>query len=210
MAEPISRTELYQRVDSMFHEAHPNAPERLTRSSDHASWRESWIFLRDRLLDEEVNRVYWARHPDAPVKLDADSSEHEQWREAWRGIWEEVMRNAPEPEDVELQNAVDDVGNLDLSYLKAAVREQLVDRRNDIDPNIFEQVVDLADTLADEVGAEAMRAGTVDGEWSSRPVQVTGRGEHRLEFRIVGWWADHYFSGSIAEMTISNIPPSWD
>ena len=54
---------------------------------------------RDRQLAEEVNRVYWARYPNAPTELDETSPEWEQWRVSWNNIWQEVMDNAPEPED---------------------------------------------------------------------------------------------------------------
>jgi hypothetical protein len=68
MSEPITRTELYWRVDNAFHENHPDAPQHLSATDPaHQRWREAWIAERDRQLNEEVNRVYWARYPDAPT-----------------------------------------------------------------------------------------------------------------------------------------------
>jgi len=202
VTDPISRTELYQRVDNAFYEQFPDAPRKL-KKSDKPAWRQWWIEERDRQLNEEVNRVYWARYPTAPTELDATSPEWEPWRLKWNEIWKEVMDNAPEPEDMELQNAVSDDGELDLSYIKAAIRERLVDFANDheITPDLRDDVIDEADKLAEEVAEQAMQAGTVWGEWKSREVTLTGRATYTVTFSVTGRWHDHYFTGGMEIMT---------
>ena len=204
MTDPISRTELYQRVDQAFYERFPDA-RRTLKASSKPEWREWWIKERDRQLNEEVNRVYWARYPDAPAQLDETSPEWENWRISWKNIWNELMDNAPEPEDVQLQNAVSDDGQLDLSYLKAAIRERLVKYENDgeILPDTLTDVLAAADQLADEVGAHAMKDGTVDGTWKSREVVVRGRGTHKVEFTVMAWWHNHYFTGDIGSILMT-------
>lgn len=199
MTDPISRTELYQRVDQLFYEQFPDAPRTLKASSKPA-WRQWWIETRDDLLNEEVNRVYWARYPDAPTELDAASPEWEQWRVSWNNIWREVMENAPEPEDDELQNAVNEGGELDLSYLKAAIRERLVDLANEgtLLADTRDEVIEAADKLADEVGEMAMQAGTVHGEWESPPAEVNGPGSQVVKIWVKGHWDSHYFTGSLS------------
>jgi len=134
----------------------------------HQRWREAWIAERDQQLNEEVNRVYWARYPDAPTKLDDSSPEWEKWRVSWMNIWHELTDNAPSPGEVQLQNAASDDGTLDLSHIKAAVREQLVDMHKDrvVIEDTVEQAVAPADRLCENVGAPAMAAGT-DGSWVS-------------------------------------------
>lgn len=198
-AMPISRTELYQRVNQQFYDEYPDAPPKL-RADSPAELRTGWIRIRDRMLEEEVNRVYWARYPQAPVELDASSPEWEIWRQSWNRIKEEVMENVPAPEDVELQNAVSDEGELDLTYLRAALRETLVDvsRQGYIRADTLDLVIAEADVLAVEVGALAMQAGTVHGVWQSRTVTVTGPWDDTVEFAVKGWWDSHYFTGELS------------
>jgi hypothetical protein len=203
VTDPISRTELYQRVDQAFYERFPDAPRTLKASSK-PEWREWWIKERDRQLNEEVNRVYWARYPDAPTQLDETSPEWENWRISWKNIWVELMDNAPEPEDMQLQNAVSDDGQLDLSYLKAAIRETLVkyEKAGEILPDTLTDVLTAADQLADEVGAQTMKDGTVDGRGSPRGGD-RGRGRHKVEFTVMAWWHDHYFTGDIGSILMT-------
>ncbi len=207
MTEPITRTELYWRVDSVFHERYPDAPQQLSATDPaHEHWRKAWITERDHQLNEEVNRVYWARYPDAPTKLDESSPEWEPWRVSWQNIWHEVMDNAPEPGEVELQNAVSDEGVLDLSHIKAAVREQLVDSNRDhlLIADTFEQAVALADRLCEKVGEQAMAAGTVDGEWVSPEESITGLGDEKVTLQVTGWWGYGHFTGRVA-ITMSSM-----
>ena len=195
MIEPISRTELYQRVDTAFHERFPDAPAQMSASTK-PEWRQWWIQERDRQLNEEINRVYWARYPDAPVELDSTSPEWENWRISWANIRDELMSNAPAPEDVQLQNAVDADGKLDLTYLKAAVRKSFADRE-DIQPDILDDIVARADELAEELGAQAMQSRDMHAEWRSRVVEVKGRGSHKVTFGVMAWWDSHYLTGAV-------------
>ena len=201
MTDPISRTELYQRVDNAFRERFPDAPMQLSATSK-PEWRQWWVEERDRQLNDEVNRVYWARYPDAPKELDSTSPEWEKWRVSWTNIRDELMANQPEPEDVEHQNAVDADGNLDLSYLKAGIREWFVDR-DDIQPDIIDALVAKGDELAAELGAEAMKSSDMHAIFRSREVAVTGRGAHKVEFGVMAWWDSHYFTGTVSPALIT-------
>ena len=198
MTEPMTRTELYWSVDYAFHENFPDAPQQLSATDPaHERWRQAWIAERDRQLNEEVNRVYWARYPDAPTKLDDSSPEWEPYRVSWRNIWDEVMERAPSPDDVQVQNAVSNDGTLDLSHLKAAVREQMVDMRKDhvVIEDTFEQAVALADRLCENVGAQAMAAGTTEGQWVSPEESVSGLGDEKVEIQVTGYWGYGQFIG---------------
>jgi hypothetical protein len=110
------------------------------------------------------------------------------------------MDNAPSPGEVQLQSAVSNDGTLDLSHIKAAVREQLVDMRKDrvVIEDTFEQAVALADRLCENVGAQAMAAGTVDGQWVSPEESVTGLGNEKVEIQVTGWWGYGQFTGRAA------------
>jgi hypothetical protein len=196
MTQPISRTELYQRVDDAFYQRFPQAPRPLA-GADQAEWEQWWRAERDRQLEEEINRVYWARWPDAPIELDDTSPEWEKWRIIQRKIREEVLSNAPEPEDVEYQNAVDVAGELDLSYLKAVIRQSFAEHDN-IQPDLIDDLVKAGDQIAAELGAQAMASGDMHGEWKSREVEVHGRGEHRVAFEVTAWWYNHYFTGVVS------------
>jgi hypothetical protein len=207
MTEPITRTELYWRVDNWFHEAYPDAPQQLSATDPaHQSWREAWIVGRDRMLNQEVDRVYWDRYPDAPRQLDDSSPEWEKWRVSWTNIWHEVMDNAPQPGEVQLQNAVSDDGKLDLSHIKASVTEQLIgqNKQGMVLQDTFEEAVRLAERLCDEVGALAMAAGTVDGSWKSKEDSVRGLGDEKVTIQVTGWWGDGYFTG-VAEISMSSL-----
>ena len=200
MTAPISRTELYQRVDDAFYARFPAAPRPLNGSANE-EWRQWWIHERDRQLEEEISRVYWARWPQAPIELDDTSPEWHKWHVVRNKIREEVLANAPEPEDVEYQNAVDISGQLDLSYLKAAIRQTFADHDN-IQPDILDDLMRLGDQLAEELGREAMASGDMHGEWTSREVEVQGRGEHRVAFEIMAWWASHSFTGTVSSLSV--------
>jgi hypothetical protein len=197
VTEPMSRTELNWQVDNVFYEMYPDAPRPLKNAS--LEWRKKWVEMRDHQLNEEVNRVYWARYPTAPTELDATSPEWEPWRKIWNEIKDEVMKNAPEPEDVEIENAVSDDGELDLSHIKAAIREQLVDLANEgaILADTRDEAIAAADKLAEEVGTMAMQAGTVHGSWESQTAEVAGPGNQRVQLQVTGYWGAGYFTGSV-------------
>ena len=207
MSEPITRTELYWHVDYAFHENFPDAPQQLSATDPAARALARGVDRRTRSPAERgsQSRLLGAL-PDAPTKLDDSSPEWEQWRVSWQNIWHEVMDNAPSPGEVQLQNAVSDDGTLDLSHIKAAIREQLVDMRKDhvVIEDTFEQAVALADRLCENVGAQAMTAGTVDGQWVSPEESVTGLGDEKVVIQVTGWWGYGQFTGSAA-ITMSSM-----
>jgi len=90
-------------------------------------------------------------------------------------------------------------GALDLSHIKAAVREQLVNEQKSgiLLADTFEAAVQLGDRLCDQVGAQAMAAGTVDGSWTATD-SITGLGAEKVELTVTGWWGDGMFTGSAA------------
>jgi hypothetical protein len=82
----------------------------------------------------------------------------------------------------------------------SSYRERLVDLQNDgtLLADTMDEVIKVCDELADEVGAQAMRDGGVDGQWQSREVVVHGLGPEKVRISVKGWWVDHYFSGGIS------------
>lgn len=195
----LSRTELYEQVNDWFYQSFPDAPRPLGRNAP-AYLRERWIELRDKLLNEEVNRVYWARYPEAPIELDATSPEWEGWRRAWLDIRDEIMANAPEPEDVEAHNAVSETGELDLPHIKATIREWFIDFYNDPTQHMdvlmdtVEEWIRVADELAEDVGRQAMASHDAHGRWTS-PERVVEHGGLRARIEVTGEWGAGIFVG---------------
>lgn len=204
MAEPISRTELYWRVDAYFRELYPQAPERLDpRDPAQAEWRQGWIYARDTLLNEEVNRVYWDRFPDAPVQLDADDPAHRLYREAWREIRDEVMAATPEPEDVEPHGAYRDDGRLDGSYLRAGCLAIWVDVAPDVDPELHEMVVGTIEELVQELLPVVAEARVPDLAHTRGTFVQDGTG-HGIELEVTAWWDGEKVTGHLG--TVVHAP----
>ena len=84
MADVPTLEQLYETVDDLYHEENPSAPHTIDPSlPDHEQWRDVWLAIRDRVLNNETNRVYWDTYPDAPVTIDPHNPEHAEYVKGW-------------------------------------------------------------------------------------------------------------------------------
>ena len=98
MAHYRTKQELYDEVNRLFSEEHPDAPRQLSADAPaHAAWRESWLTWRDVVLSEEANRVYWELYPEAPIEIDPNNAAHQHWIAAWNEIYDNVKSFEPQP-----------------------------------------------------------------------------------------------------------------
>jgi hypothetical protein len=203
MTEPISRTELYERVDARFREVHPNAPARLDAHSEaQAQWRTDWIKIRDHMLNEEVDRVYWDRYPDAPLQIDDHNHDHQKYKRAWLEIRDEVMFNAPEPGDVTLGPVGAGSDEIDLSYVRSGVYESLVEELPTLKPELHDEIHSSLETAIAAVGKAAEGGLIGPNGWESPTYSVRdGMSEHGASFSVRAWYDNAILTGGLS-MTI--------
>jgi hypothetical protein len=94
MADIPTTEDLYAKVDEMFRSMYPDAPTRLDPNiATHKDWIKSWAWLKESILADEANRVYWATYPDAPTQIDPGNPDHLPYVEAWNAIAEAIRTN---------------------------------------------------------------------------------------------------------------------
>jgi hypothetical protein len=128
MTEPITRTELYWRVDNWFHEAHPDVaaavgdrpgPPALAGAVDRRAGPHA-----ERGGQPATGPAIPKRRRNSTTPAPSGRSGGCRGRTSGTRSW-----TTPQPGEVQLQNAVSNDGTLDLSHIKASVREQLVDQQ---------------------------------------------------------------------------------
>jgi len=93
MAVP-TRTELHTEVDRQFHKRHPEAPKRLDDGDPaQATLVKEWLELRDAVVNEWTDRVFFERFPTAG-KLDPDDPRDEKLIEYWLDIRNQIRDDA--------------------------------------------------------------------------------------------------------------------
>jgi hypothetical protein len=93
MAVP-TRTELHAEVDRQFRERHPEAPEKLEKDDPgHASLVEAWLEIRDTVVNEWTDKVFFEYFPTAG-KLDPKDSGDKQLIEYWLDIRDQIRDDA--------------------------------------------------------------------------------------------------------------------
>ncbi|HEY7625601.1 MAG TPA: hypothetical protein VH761_00985 [Ilumatobacteraceae bacterium] len=98
MAHYRTKQELYDEVDRLFRNEHPEAPQQLSADgAEHAALRESWLIWRDVVLSREADRIYWEMYPEAPTQIDSNNAVHQQWIAAWNEIYNHVKSFEPQP-----------------------------------------------------------------------------------------------------------------
>jgi hypothetical protein len=85
-----TRAELNAEVDRQFHEQHPEAPTQLDpNDSSQASLVEAWIALRDAVVNEWTDKVFYEHFP-AAGKLDPNNPADQQLVEYWLDIRDQI------------------------------------------------------------------------------------------------------------------------
>ncbi len=172
MADVPTREELYETVDELYHQEHPDAPHTIDPSQpDHAQWRDIWLAIRDRVLNDEVNRVYWANYPYAPVKIDPGDPEHAEYISAWNDIRARVLANQPMPPTERADRQADlDAG---LTLIRSAIYEKFAEMLKASPPSIKDQVEAWAEPLVNET-MRALHDGKITAmeDWAGNTVKV--------------------------------------
>jgi hypothetical protein len=89
-----TRTELNTEVDRKFREQHPEAPAQLDpNDSSQASLVEAWIAIRDALVNEWTDKVFYEHFP-AGGKLDPNNPADQQLIEYWLDIRNQIRDDA--------------------------------------------------------------------------------------------------------------------
>jgi hypothetical protein len=89
-----TRTELHAEVDRQFRERHPEAPEKLEKDDPgHASLVEAWLEIRDTVVNEWTDKVFFEYFPTAG-KLDPDDPGDAQLIEYWLDIRNQIRDDA--------------------------------------------------------------------------------------------------------------------
>jgi len=91
-----TRTELHAEVDRLFREQHPAAPEKLDPDDqDQSSLVQAWLEIRDTVVNEWTNKVFFEHFPDAG-KLDPQDPGDQQLIDYWLDIRNQI-RDAATP-----------------------------------------------------------------------------------------------------------------
>lgn len=86
-----TRPQLNAEVDRMFREFFPDAPKRLDPTdSKQADLVDTWLGVRDGILDQWTDRVFFSFFPNAPRKLDPSKSDDAQLIEFWGDIRHQI------------------------------------------------------------------------------------------------------------------------
>jgi hypothetical protein len=175
-----TREELHQLVDQQYRAWWPDAPTRLNASAGHREWREKWRHVRDEVLNDEVNRLYWATQVDAPLKIDPDDRAHDRFQRAWLDIREQIMCNRPDPD-------VDD-GGIDPSYLRGGFNESIVGVREQLHPDVLERLERSVDVAILAV-LDAFDAGLIpsDGSYWESPDPIQLRSDTDPQHGVRAW-----------------------
>ncbi len=178
-----TREQLYELVKARFRELHPSAPTRLSATSAaDAEWRAEWMRVRDDVLGDEVNRIYWEQNHDAPHKIDPSNPDHDRFERAWLHIREQILSNQPDPAQA------DDTG-VDMSYVRAAVHETLEQRLRLIHDDLHEDMRRFATYALEQIEQHARSIG--GGQIWSLPSAIYESREHvshRVDASADAWW----------------------
>jgi hypothetical protein len=95
--EPLpTRQQLNAEVDRMFREFFPDAPKQLDPNDPkQADLVETWLGVRDAILDQWTDRVFFSFFPNAPKKLDPNRPEDAQLIDFWTDIRQQIRDGMP-------------------------------------------------------------------------------------------------------------------
>jgi len=90
-----TRDQLNAEVDRLFFIDHPDAPQRLDPDDpSQASLVQAWIEIRDRILNDWTDSVFYEFFPHAG-RLDPNNSDDAQLIEYWRDIQHQICNGPP-------------------------------------------------------------------------------------------------------------------
>jgi hypothetical protein len=172
MADVPTLEQLYETVDDLYHEENPSAPHTIDPSlPDHEQWRDVWLAIRDRVLNNETNRVYWDTYPDAPVTIDPHNPEHAEYVKGWNDIRARIYGNQLMPPSERSDRQTDlDAG---LSFIRSEIFEAFAEMLKSCPDAMKDEVGAWAESLVTEV-MKAMhdRQITPGEEWTGHTVKV--------------------------------------
>ena len=85
-----TQAQLYEEVDRVFAQVQPDAPKRLDpEDRGHDAWVAEWLFIRDELLNQWTDEVFYDHFPHAD-RLDPSNPDHSLMIEYWRDIQHQI------------------------------------------------------------------------------------------------------------------------
>jgi hypothetical protein len=95
-----SQAQLYDEVDRLYHERHPDAPYKLDRDDpEHRPWVERWLEIRDDVVNEWTNQVFFTWFPSAG-KLDPNDPADGEMIRCWLDIRDQIRDDASPQIDI--------------------------------------------------------------------------------------------------------------
>ena len=188
-----TREQLYAEVDDWFRSERPDAPATFSKDApEHEALRKEWIGIRDVILAEYVNRVYWELYPDAPIKIDPADPAHDRYERGWLEIRDQIMSAAPQPPVHE--------GELDLSRIRASCLEHIEYRLDEIREELHSDIRATVETMVDNYRT-ALRDGTVssDDQWRSGVVEITSNEDpgHAVKLQMFAVFYNGVYDGGL-------------
>jgi hypothetical protein len=188
-----TREQLYAEVDAWFRSERPSAPAKFSKDApEHAELRKEWIGIRDVILAEYVNRVYWELYPDAPIKIDPDDPAHDRYERGWLEIRDRIMSAAPQPPVHE--------GELDLSRVRASCLEHIEYVMDQIREELYSDLRATVETMVDNYRT-AIDTGVIGAtdSWTSDVVEVVSNEdpEHKVRLRMFAVFHEDVYDGGL-------------
>jgi hypothetical protein len=91
-----SRQQLNAEVDRVFREFFPNSPRQLDPDDPkQADLVDSWLGVRDGILDEWTDRVFFSFFPKAPRRLDPNNPDDAQLIDFWTDMRQQIRDGVP-------------------------------------------------------------------------------------------------------------------
>jgi hypothetical protein len=188
-----TREQLYAEVDDWFRSERPDAPATFSKDApEHAELRKEWIGIRDVILAEYVNRMYWELYPDAPVKIDPADPAHQRYEQAWLQIRDQIMSAAPMPPVHE--------GELDLSRVRASCFELMAYSWPQIREELHSDLRATVETMVDAYRS-AIEEGRIapDASWKSDVVEIVSNEdpEHKVRLQLFAVFYQGVYDGGL-------------
>ena len=162
-----------------------------TRRSTRSS-ASSGLAIRDVILAEYVNRLYWELYPDAPIKIDPGDPAHDRYEKGWLELRDQIMSNAPQP-------PIND-GELDLSRVRADAFELMAYSLPQIREELYQDLRATVETMIDTYRT-ALRDGRVapDDHWKSDLVEIASNEDpqHKVQLRMFAFLYEGMYQGGL-------------